>query len=145
MIAVDVGYGQLVWALQTDDRVTVMDRTNVRTLTLEDIGGEPVDLVVSDLSFISLTLVLPALLGVVKPDGELVLMVKPQFEVGKERLGKGGVVRDPELRADAVRDVAAKAHDLGWGVAGRGGQPVARSVRKCRILPVDTPFGTASR
>ena len=65
MIAVDVGYGQLVWALQTDDRVTVMDRTNVRTLTLEEIGGEPVDLVVSDLSFISLTLVLPALLGVV--------------------------------------------------------------------------------
>ena len=67
VIAVDVGYGQLVWALQTDDRVTVMDRTNVRTLTLEDIGGEPVDLVVRDLSFISLTLVLPALIGVVSP------------------------------------------------------------------------------
>jgi 23S rRNA (cytidine1920-2'-O)/16S rRNA (cytidine1409-2'-O)-methyltransferase len=106
VIAVDVGYGQLVWALQTDERVTVMDRTNVRTLTLEAIGGEPVDLVVSDLSFISLTLVMPALLAVVKPDGDLVLMVKPQFEVGKERLGKGGVVRDPDLRADAVRGVA---------------------------------------
>ncbi|WP_241999344.1 MULTISPECIES: TlyA family RNA methyltransferase [Kribbella] len=124
VIAVDVGYGQLVWALQTDDRVTVMDRTNVRTLTLEDIGGEPVDLVVSDLSFISLTLVLPALLGVVKPEGDLVLMVKPQFEVGKERLGKGGVVRDPELRADAVRGVARKAAELGWGVAGVAASPL---------------------
>ena len=124
VIAVDVGYGQLVWALQTDERVMVMDRTNVRTLTLDDIGGEPVDLVVSDLSFISLTLVLPALIGVVKPDGELVLMVKPQFEVGKERLGKGGVVRDPALRADAVRSVAAKAHDLGWGIEGVAASPL---------------------
>jgi 23S rRNA (cytidine1920-2'-O)/16S rRNA (cytidine1409-2'-O)-methyltransferase len=124
VIAVDVGYGQLVWSLQTDERVTVMDRTNVRTLTLDDIGGEPVDLVVSDLSFISLTLVLPALIGVVKNDGDLVLMVKPQFEVGKERLGKGGVVRDPELRADAVRGVAAKAAELGWGVEGVAASPL---------------------
>ena len=139
MIAVDVGYGQLVWSLQTDERVTVMDRTNVRTLTLEDIGGEPVDLVVSDLSFISLTLVLPALIGVVKPEGDLVLMVKPQFEVGKERLGKGGVVRDPELRADAVRGVAGQGGRTRLGSRGSGGQPVAWSVRKCRILPVDTP------
>jgi 23S rRNA (cytidine1920-2'-O)/16S rRNA (cytidine1409-2'-O)-methyltransferase len=124
VIAVDVGYGQLVWSLQTDERVTVMDRTNVRTLTLDDIGGEPVDLVVSDLSFISLTLVLPALIGVVKPDGDLVLMVKPQFEVGKERLGKGGVVRDPALRADAVRNVAAKAAELGWGVEAVAASPL---------------------
>ena len=124
VIAVDVGYGQLVWSLQTDDRVTVMDRTNVRTLTLDDIGGAPVDLVVSDLSFISLTLVLPALIGVVKPDGDLVLMVKPQFEVGKERLGKGGVVRDPALRADAVRNVAARAHELGWGIEGVAASPL---------------------
>ena len=124
VIAVDVGYGQLVWSLQTDERVTVMDRTNVRTLTLDDIGGEPVDLVVSDLSFISLTLVLPALIGVAKPDGDLVLMVKPQFEVGKERLGKGGVVRDPELRADAVRGVAARAVELGWGIAGVAASPL---------------------
>lgn len=124
VIAVDVGYGQLVWALQTDERVTVMDRTNVRTLTLDAIGGDPVDLVVSDLSFISLTLVVPALIGVVKPDGDLVLMVKPQFEVGKERLGKGGVVRDPELRADAVRGVAAKAAERGWGVQGVAASPL---------------------
>jgi 23S rRNA (cytidine1920-2'-O)/16S rRNA (cytidine1409-2'-O)-methyltransferase len=123
VIAVDVGYGQLVWALQTDDRITVMDRTNVRTLTLEAIG-DPVDLVVSDLSFISLTLVLPALTGLVRDDGDLVLMVKPQFEVGKERLGKGGVVRDPELRADAVRGVARKVAELGWGIEGMAASPL---------------------
>ncbi|WP_328991959.1 TlyA family RNA methyltransferase [Kribbella sp. NBC_01245] len=123
VFAVDVGYGQLVWALQTDDRVTVMDRTNVRTLTPETLG-EQVALVVSDLSFISLTLVLPALIAVTQPEGDLVLMVKPQFEVGKERLGKGGVVRDPELRADAVRGVAAKATDLGWGIAGVAASPL---------------------
>ena len=124
VIAVDVGYGQLVWSLQTDERVTVMDRTNVRTLTLDDIGGEPVDLVVSDLSFISLTLVLPALIGVVKPDGDLMLMVKPQFEVGKERLGSGGVVRSTQLRAEAVRGVAAKAAELGLGVNGVTASPL---------------------
>ncbi|HEU4948054.1 MAG TPA: TlyA family RNA methyltransferase [Kribbella sp.] len=123
VIAVDVGYGQLVWALQTDERVTVMDRTNVRTLTPEAIGG-PVDLVVGDLSFISLTLVLPALISVVRDDGDLVLMVKPQFEVGKERLGKGGVVRDPELRADAVRMVARKVAELGWGIEGVAASPL---------------------
>jgi 23S rRNA (cytidine1920-2'-O)/16S rRNA (cytidine1409-2'-O)-methyltransferase len=116
VVAVDVGYGQLVWALQSDQRVTVVDRTNVRTLTLDQIGGEPVDLVVGDLSFISLTLVLPALTDVTTEPADLVLMVKPQFEVGKGRLGKGGVVREPELRAEAVRGVAARAAELGWGV-----------------------------
>lgn len=121
VVAVDVGYGQLVWALQTDDRVTVLDRTNVRTLTAEAIGG-PVELTVGDLSFISLTLVLPALTAVTS--GDLVLMVKPQFEVGKDRLGKGGVVRDPELRADAVRQVATAASNHGWGVEGVAASPL---------------------
>ena len=124
VIAVDVGYGQLAWALQTDQRVTVMDRTNVRNLTLDAIGGTPVDLVVGDLSFISLTLVLPALTSVTSPGGDLVLMVKPQFEVGKDRLGKGGVVRDPELRADAARTVAAAALELGWGIEGVAASPL---------------------
>jgi 23S rRNA (cytidine1920-2'-O)/16S rRNA (cytidine1409-2'-O)-methyltransferase len=122
VIAVDVGYGQLAWSLRTDQRVTVMDRTNVRNLTLDAIGGTPVDVTVGDLSFISLTLVLPALTGVT--DGDLVLMVKPQFEVGKDRLGRGGVVRDPELRADAVRTVAGTAHRLGWGIAGVTASPL---------------------
>lgn len=114
VVAVDVGYGQLVWRLQDDPRVLVRDRTNVRELDVATTQG-PVDLVVGDLSFISLRLVLPALVSVTDPDGDLALMVKPQFEVGKDRLGKGGVVRDPELRAEAVRDVAAAAGGLGWG------------------------------
>jgi 23S rRNA (cytidine1920-2'-O)/16S rRNA (cytidine1409-2'-O)-methyltransferase len=114
VVAVDVGYGQLDWSLQSDPRVQVHDRTNVRTLTAEEIGG-PVDLVVGDLSFISLRLVLDALLGVTAPGGDLALMVKPQFEVGKDRVGKGGVVRDPDLRAEAVLDVAHAAAQRGWG------------------------------
>jgi len=114
VVAVDVGYGQLVWSLRNDPRVVVHDRTNVRDLTAEAVGG-PVELVVGDLSFISLTLVLDALVGVVRPDGDLVLMVKPQFEVGKDRLGKGGVVREPAHRADAVTQVLDSAASRGWG------------------------------
>jgi 23S rRNA (cytidine1920-2'-O)/16S rRNA (cytidine1409-2'-O)-methyltransferase len=114
VVAVDVGYGQLAWRLRQDERVEVHDRTNVRDLRLELIGG-PVDLVVGDLSFISLSLVLDALLSVTAPDGDLALMVKPQFEVGRDRLGKGGVVRDPALRAEVVTDVARAAEARGWG------------------------------
>ncbi|GAB3856822.1 TlyA family RNA methyltransferase [Dactylosporangium cerinum] len=115
--AVDVGYGQIAWSLRTDERVTVIERTNVRTLTPEQIDG-PADLTVADLSFISLRLVLAALAACTAPDGDLVPMVKPQFEVGRERVGEGGVVRDPALRAEAVLDVAAAAAQLGLGVAG---------------------------
>ncbi|QNP57069.1 SAM-dependent methyltransferase [Tessaracoccus defluvii] len=93
---------------------------NVRDLTLDDVGGEPVGLVVGDLSFISLTLVLPALLGVLSDDGEALLLVKPQFEVGRDRLGAGGVVRDPALRDAAVDGVVAAAAALGWAAAWRG-------------------------
>ena len=114
VIAVDVGYGQLAWGLQQHQKVRVLDSTNVRDLTIELLGSR-VDLVVGDLSFISLTLVLDPLLAVVEPDGDLVLMVKPQFEVGRERVGKGGVVRNLESRADAVRRVADHAADRGWG------------------------------
>ena len=118
VVAVDVGYGQLAWSLQSDSRVTVRDRTNVRELTPEDLGGEPADLVVGDLSFIPLGLVLPALVRCSASDADLVLMVKPQFEVGKERLGSGGVVRSPALRAEAVRTVAAQAAMHGLGALG---------------------------
>lgn len=114
VVAVDVGYGQLVWRLQDDPRVHVHDRTNIREITTGLIGG-PVDVVVGDLSFISLELVLDALFGVCAPDADLALMVKPQFEVGKERLGKGGVVRDAALRAEAVMGVANAAARRGWG------------------------------
>ena len=121
--AVDVGYGQLAWPLRNDERVTVMERTNVRTLTPDVLGG-PVDLTVADLSFISLRLVLPALAACTGADGDLALMVKPQFEVGKERVGSGGVVRDPLLRAEAVLDVAATGAELGLGVAGVAASPL---------------------
>jgi 23S rRNA (cytidine1920-2'-O)/16S rRNA (cytidine1409-2'-O)-methyltransferase len=114
VVAVDVGYGQLAWRLQQDPRVEVRDRTNVRELD-PSTWGEPVDLVVGDLSFISLTLVLDALVGVTVDDGDLVLMVKPQFEVGRDRVGKGGVVRDLGLRAEAVATVADAAAARGWG------------------------------
>lgn len=114
VVAVDVGYGQLAWSLSQDPRVTVVDRTNIREIDLTTIG-RPVDLVVGDLSFISLLLVLEPLISVTSVEGDLVLMVKPQFEVGKERVGKGGVVRDLSLRTDAVATVAARAAALGWG------------------------------
>lgn len=114
VVAVDVGYGQLAWSLQSDDRVVVHDRTNIRELTPELVGGQ-VDLVVGDLSFISLELVLDALLAVTREDGDLALMVKPQFEVGKDKVGKGGVVRDLDLRASAVTAVVEAAERRGWG------------------------------
>lgn len=117
VVAVDVGYGQLAWQLRQDPRVQVHDRTNIRDLTPELIGG-PVDAVVGDLSFISLLLVLDPILSVVRDDADLALMVKPQFEVGKERVGKGGVVREPELRAEAVQAVADAAATRGWGAVG---------------------------
>jgi 23S rRNA (cytidine1920-2'-O)/16S rRNA (cytidine1409-2'-O)-methyltransferase len=123
VVAVDVGYGQLAWSLRSDPRVVVLDRTNVRDLSPE-IVGKAVDLVVADLSFISLRLVLAALAAVTAPGGDLLLMVKPQFEVGRDRVGRGGVVREPALRAEAVRSVAAAAGEVGLGVAGVTASPL---------------------
>jgi 23S rRNA (cytidine1920-2'-O)/16S rRNA (cytidine1409-2'-O)-methyltransferase len=123
VVAADVGRGLLDWRLQTDDRVLVLDKTNVRNLTPEQLGG-PVDLVVGDLSFISLRLVLPALAACALPGADVVPMVKPQFEVGKERLGSGGVVRDPELRVQAVLEVLAAARDLGLHAHGVVASPL---------------------
>lgn len=123
VVAVDVGYGQLVWRLQTDDRVDVHDRVNVRHLTAEDIGGE-VGVIVADLSFISLRHVLPAFARCVARGGDILPMVKPQFEVGKGRVGAGGVVRDPELRREAVTAVAARARTLGLTTMGAVASPL---------------------
>ena len=123
VVAVDVGYGQLAWSLRNDPRVRVVERTNARSLTADATGG-PVGLAVADLSFISLRLVLPALVACLDADGDLVPMVKPQFEVGRERVGAGGVVRDPALRAEAVVAVAAAAHRLGLGTAGVVASPL---------------------
>jgi len=117
VVAVDVGYGQLAWRLRTDPRVEVVERTNVRTLTAEAIGG-PVQLVVGDLSFISLTLVLAPLAAVAVPGADLLLLVKPQFEAGRDRIGRGGVVRDLDVRRDTVLQVAGAAVAAGLGVHG---------------------------
>ncbi|HCT13365.1 MAG TPA: 16S/23S rRNA (cytidine-2'-O)-methyltransferase [Corynebacterium nuruki] len=108
VLGVDVGYGQLIWRLQNDHRVRVLDRTNVRTLTPEQLGGQA-DAMVGDLSFISIELVLPALAACIRDGGDLLPMVKPQFEVGRDRLGHGGVVRSPELRAEVTLNVAREA------------------------------------
>jgi 23S rRNA (cytidine1920-2'-O)/16S rRNA (cytidine1409-2'-O)-methyltransferase len=121
VVAVDVGYGQLVWRLRSDERVRVHDRTNVRALTPGDIGG-PVALTVADLSFISLRTVLPALVACT--EGDLLPMVKPQFEVGRERLGAGGVVRDAALRRSALGDVAAAARGHGLVLRGAVASPL---------------------
>jgi 23S rRNA (cytidine1920-2'-O)/16S rRNA (cytidine1409-2'-O)-methyltransferase len=123
VVAVDVGYGQLAWSIRSDERVRVHDRTNVRSLTSADIDGTA-DLIVADLSFISLRLVLDAFVACLSPGGDIVPMVKPQFEVGKERVGPRGVVRDPSLRADAVLDVADRAAQRGLGVAGVVASPL---------------------
>lgn len=123
VVAVDVGYGQLIWRLQNDDRVRVVDRTNIRYMTLEDTGG-PCDLMVGDLSFISLKLTLPAIVACLSEGADLLPMVKPQFEVGKDRLGSGGVVRSPELRAEVTREVAEFAHTLGLSLKGVVASPL---------------------
>lgn len=123
VVAVDVGYGQLVWRLQNDARVTVLDRTNIRNLTPDMMGG-PADVMVGDLSFISLELVLPAIVECMTDGAVLLPMVKPQFEVGKDRLGSGGVVRSPELREEVTLDVARFAQDLGLSVRGVAASPL---------------------
>jgi 23S rRNA (cytidine1920-2'-O)/16S rRNA (cytidine1409-2'-O)-methyltransferase len=128
---VDVGYGQTAWSLRSDVRVTLRERTNLRYLTAADLYGpdDPVaDLAVADVSFISLILVLPALLGLLRcPQNgplDLVVLVKPQFEVGKGRVGKGGVVRDPGAHSEAIAGVVASAQTLGLRAAGLVASPI---------------------
>jgi len=123
VVAVDVGYGQLDWRLQQDPRVVVRDRTNVRDLT-PDMTGGLVDLLVADLSFISLRLVLAAFGQVTTPSADLVMLVKPQFEVGRAALPSGGVVRDPLLRRDAVLRIGREAEHAGWGAKGVTASPL---------------------
>ncbi len=119
--ALDVGTAQLAAELREDPRVRVREQTNLRDLTLAQLDDEPVDVVVADLSFIPLSLVLDRLVAISAPDADLIVLVKPQFEVGRARLGKNGVVRDPALRREAVRAVSAVADDLG--------RPATRCVR----------------
>ncbi len=121
--AVDVGYGQLDWSLRTDDRVIAMERTNIRTATADELGA-PFDVVVADLSFIGLKLVAEQLVALGHSGTDWILLVKPQFEAGREAVGSGGVVRDPEARVEAVVTVADTFAALGVGTAGCVASPV---------------------
>jgi 23S rRNA (cytidine1920-2'-O)/16S rRNA (cytidine1409-2'-O)-methyltransferase len=122
--AVDVGHGQLAWKLRQDPRVVVMERTNARNLGREQIR-EPVDVIVCDASFIGLETVLPAALSLVAPDAWAVALIKPQFEVGPDRVGKGGVVRDPELHREVCERIAGWLAALpGWAVLGIVESPI---------------------
>lgn len=123
IIALDVGYGQLAWRLREDPRVTVMERTNVRFLAPESLPY-PVDAAVADLSFISLKLVLPALYTLLPERGWLVALVKPQFEVGRSDVGKGGVVRDYEKMRTAIEGVKKFAESCGFVVRGESESPI---------------------
>ena len=121
--AVDVGHGQLAWKLRNDARVVVLEKTNARHLTQAEVP-EPIDLVVCDASFIGLETVLPAALARARPGAVLVALIKPQFEVGKGRVGKGGVVRDPALHQEVCDRIAAWLPTQGWTVLGLTESPV---------------------
>lgn len=125
VFAVDVGYGQLAWRLASDERVAQLDRQNIRSLTLEQLG-EPVNCVVCDCSFISLTKVLPHVPPLLDRSRtcDAIVLVKPQFEVGPARVGKGGIVRDEQAHADALAQVQACAAALGFSVAGTAPSPI---------------------
>jgi 23S rRNA (cytidine1920-2'-O)/16S rRNA (cytidine1409-2'-O)-methyltransferase len=117
VIAIDVGHGQLHPKIRNDERVTVRERVNIRGVTASDVDG-PVDIVVADLSFISLTIVLPALVGLLKDQGHLVALIKPQFEVGRDEVSRGrGVITDPELHAWACTTVGSACEELGLSVS----------------------------
>jgi 23S rRNA (cytidine1920-2'-O)/16S rRNA (cytidine1409-2'-O)-methyltransferase len=124
VVAVDVGYGQLAWSLRQDPRVVVHERVNARTLPA-DFVVPPADLALVDVSFISLRLVLPAVMRLVRPGAAIVALVKPQFEVGPDRVGSGGVVRDPALRAEAVAGIRAAAETMGLLVRGEADSVLA--------------------
>lgn len=123
VFAIDVGYGQLAWKLQQDPRVVSMERTNIRTVTPDQLDGVPA-LAVIDASFISLSKVLPATVGLLRPGGRIIALIKPQFEVGKGEVGKGGIVRDPAAHEQVIEDVRHTASDLGLAVAGLCDSPI---------------------
>jgi 23S rRNA (cytidine1920-2'-O)/16S rRNA (cytidine1409-2'-O)-methyltransferase len=121
--AIDVGYGQLAWKLRTDERVVVMERTNIRNVTPEEIG-EPLDFATVDVSFISLKLVLPVVKQLLKPGGKAVTLVKPQFEAGREKVGKKGVVRDPEVHLEVLETYLKYLGSFGFTLLGLTFSPI---------------------
>ncbi len=123
VFAIDVGYGQLDWKIRSDPRVVVMERTNIRYVTPEQLG-EPLDLSVVDVSFISLKIVLPVIKTFLKSDGQIVCLIKPQFEAGKEKVGKKGVVRDPETHKEVLDNFVALTQNLNLSILGLTFSPV---------------------
>ena len=123
VFAIDVGYGQLDWKIRSDPRVVVMERTNIRYVTPEQLG-EPLDLSVVDVSFISLKIVLPVIKTFLKPTGQVLCLIKPQFEAGKEKVGKKGVVRDPATHKEVLDDFVALANSLEFKILGLTFSPV---------------------
>ena len=128
VFAIDVGYGQLAWKIRNDPRVVVMERTNIRYVTLEDLG-EPLDLSVIDVSFISLGLVLPVVKTLLKPTGQVLCLIKPQFEAGREKVGKKGVVRDPAVHEEVLQNFISLAKSLDF------------TIRNLTFSPVKGPEG----
>ena len=123
VFAIDVGYGQLDWKIRSDPRVVVMERTNIRYVTSEQLG-EPLDLSVIDVSFISLRIVLPAIKQLLKADGQVLCLIKPQFEAGKDKVGKKGVVRDPEIHKEVLDQFVSLANELEFKILGLTFSPV---------------------
>ena len=123
VFAIDVGYGQLAWKLQQAPRVVSMEKTNIRYVTPDQLDEEP-DLAVIDASFIALSKVLPATVGLLKPGGRVIALIKPQFEVGKGEVGKGGIVRDPAAHEKVIEDVRQTAYQLGLTVTGLCESPI---------------------
>ena len=123
VFAIDVGYGQLDWKIRSDPRVVVMERTNVRYVTPEDLG-EPLDLSVVDVSFISLKIVLPVIKTFLKPTGQVLCLIKPQFEAGKDKVGKKGVVRDPAIHKEVLDDFVSLTKQTGFKILGLTFSPV---------------------
>lgn len=121
--AIDVGYGQLHWDLRQDPRVVVLERTNARYLTADSLP-EKVDWIVSDVAFISVTKIFPAMLNIIKEDGQLVILIKPQFEAGREHVGKKGVVKDPLVHGQVIIHVLSEAEKLGFSVCGLDYSPI---------------------
>ena len=128
VFAIDVGYGQLAWKIRNDPRVVVMERTNIRYVTLEDLG-EPLDLSVIDVSFISLGLVLPVVKTLLRPTGQVLCLIKPQFEAGKDKVGKKGVVRDPAVHEEVLQNFISLAKSLDF------------TIRNLTFSPVKGPEG----
>ena len=123
VFAIDVGYGQLDWKIRSDERVVVMERTNIRYVTPEDLG-EPLDLSVIDVSFISLKIVLPTIKTLLKPTGQVLCLIKPQFEAGKEKVGKKGVVREPDIHKEVLDSFVETVTELGFTILGLTFSPV---------------------